>query len=100
MNIKNIIHLRNFFLTSLLQIIELGGKGGDMGKRKTRSFVDKVAKGTGPRGTRCEICGEIIKNIKTIRPYKSKSGNWRYIEEMHKVCKCNEKEILIDKSIS
>ena len=71
-----------------------------MGKRKQRTFMDKIAKGTGPRGERCPVCGEIIQLIKIIRPYKTPSGNWRYREFVAHVCKCNEKEMLADTPMS
>ena len=67
--------------------------------RKQRSFVDKISKGTGPRGEKCPVCGEIIQKIKMIRPYKAINGAWRYRETIAKVCKCNSKDILVDKPI-
>lgn len=65
-----------------------------MGKKK-RTFADKIAKGTGPRGDVCPKCEEVIRPIKVIRAYKSDvSDSWRYEKNMVKVCKCNEKEVL------
>ncbi len=65
--------------------------------RKQRTFTDKIAKGTGPRGEKCPVCGEVIQTVMTVRPYKSKNGNWRYRKAMANVCKCNSKEVLVDK---
>ncbi|MCD6594940.1 hypothetical protein J7L68_04610 [bacterium] len=68
--------------------------------RKQRTFSDKISKGTGPRGEKCPVCGEVIQTVKIIRPYKAENGSWRYIEEMVNVCKCNSKEMLADKPIT
>ncbi|RKZ33862.1 hypothetical protein DRQ33_03360 [bacterium] len=68
--------------------------------RKKRTFMDKIAKGTGPRGEKCPKCGEILQAVKIVRPYKTDKGSWRYLEEMVRVCKCNQKELLVDKPIS
>ncbi len=65
--------------------------------RKQRTFMDKIAKGTGPRGEKCPKCGEVIQAVMMIRPYKSAKGTWRYKEVMVNVCKCNQKEVLTDK---
>ncbi len=65
--------------------------------RKMRTFADKIAKGTGPRGEKCPVCGEVIQAVVMIRPYKSENGNWRYRKTTANVCKCNSKEVLVDK---
>jgi len=67
--------------------------------RKQRTFADKIAKGTGPRGEKCPVCGEVIQSIMVIRPYKTDKGNWRFTNEMARVCKCNSKEALADKPL-
>ena len=65
--------------------------------RKQRSFMDKIAKGTGPRGEKCPKCGEVIQAVKMVRPYKTENGNWRYRETIVNVCRCNQKDVLVDK---
>jgi len=66
-----------------------------MGKRK-RTFADKVAKGTGPRGEVCPNCEQVIRVIKTIKAEKvEENDSWRFVEKIQKVCKCNESEILV-----
>jgi len=65
--------------------------------RKQKTFMDKIAKGTGPRGEKCPQCGEIIQAVKMIRPYKTEKNAWRYRATMLSVCKCNAKEALADK---
>ncbi len=65
-----------------------------MGKKK-RTFADKVAKGTGPRGEVCPKCQAVIRNIKVVRAQRSEQNDsWRFVEAVEKVCKCNEKEFL------
>ncbi|MCD6417585.1 hypothetical protein J7M00_02225 [bacterium] len=64
--------------------------------RKQRTFADKIAKGTGPRGEKCPVCGEVIQAIMMVRPYKTEKGTWRYRKMMVNVCKCNAKEVLVD----
>jgi hypothetical protein len=66
----------------------------DMGKKK-RSFADKVSKGTGPRGEVCPKCETIKRVIKIVRAEKvDEKGSWRFVENVEKVCKCNEEELL------
>jgi len=63
--------------------------------KKQRTFADKIAKGTGPRGEVCPQCGQVIKDIKIVRAIRNEvSGSWRFAESMAKVCKCNEQEAL------
>jgi len=65
-----------------------------MGKKK-RTFADKVAKGTGPRGEVCPKCENVIRMIKVVRAEKNEEkGSWRFAESVERVCKCNEQEIL------
>ncbi|RKZ31280.1 hypothetical protein DRQ36_02555 [bacterium] len=65
-----------------------------MGK-KQRTFMDKIAKGTGARGEECPVCQSVIRNIKIVRAVRNEtSGSWRFVETVEKVCKCNEKELL------
>ena len=70
------------------------GKKVGLGK-KTRSFADKIAKGTGPRGEECPVCKQIIRNIKIVKAVRSDKSSWQFDESMAKVCKCNEKEFLV-----
>ena len=67
--------------------------------RKQKTFLDKIAKGTGPRGEKCPVCGEVIQNVMIIRPYRTKAGTWRYERQMASFCKCNEKEVFVDKPV-
>ncbi len=65
-----------------------------MGKKK-RTFADKVAKGTGPRGEVCPECDTVKRIIKIVRAERDEEkGSWRFSENIEKVCKCNEKELL------
>lgn len=65
-----------------------------MGKKK-RTFADKVAKGTGPRGEVCPVCETVKRVIKIIRAeHDDSKGSWRFSENMEKVCKCNETELM------
>ncbi len=64
--------------------------------RKQKTFMDKIAKGTGPRGEKCPKCGEVIQPVMMFRPYRSAKGTWRYKRTMVRVCKCNAKEVLVD----
>ena len=66
---------------------------------KTKKFMDKIAKGTDPRGEKHHVCGEVIQNVMIIRPYRTKDGAWRYEREMASFCKCNEKEVFADKPV-
>lgn len=65
-----------------------------MGKKK-RTFADKVAKGTGPRGEVCPKCEAVIRVMKIVRAEKDEEkDSWRFSENIEKICKCNEKELL------
>ena len=65
-----------------------------MGK-KQRTFADKIARGTGLRGEVCPKCGQVIRHIKVIKAARNEQkDSWRYIENIERVCKCNEQEIL------
>jgi hypothetical protein len=70
------------------------GKKVGLGK-KQRSFADKISKGTGPRGEVCPTCQQIIRNIKVVRAMLSEKQSWAFDDRMQKVCKCNEKDILV-----
>ena len=70
------------------------GKKVGLGK-KQRTFADKIAKGTGPRGDVCPTCQQVIRNIKVVCAMKTEKQSWAFDDRMRKVCKCNEKEILL-----
>ncbi len=64
--------------------------------RKQRSFAAKIAKGTGPQGEKCPVCGEVKQVIQVVRPYRTEIGSWRYNVDVKRVCKCNRAEALSD----
>jgi hypothetical protein len=62
---------------------------------KTRTFAAKVAHASKEKGHQiCPKCNSEIRVIKVIRSKPGAKGKWVPKQEMIKVCKCNEKEIL------
>lgn len=61
---------------------------------KTKSFVDKFAKGDKSSSLHCPKCGELISEIKLVKSeYSKKTESWRFRTKLVDMCSCNKKEI-------
>lgn len=57
-------------------------------------FADKNAKAASKKKI-CPVCNTEITPIKMVASFKDeKSGSYKFGERFHKLCKCNEKDIL------
>jgi uncharacterized Zn finger protein (UPF0148 family) len=63
--------------------------------RKVRTFAAKLAHAKSGKGKIiCPICNSEVKIIKLIRAKQNSKAKWAPRQEVVKLCKCNEKEIL------
>jgi len=63
--------------------------------KKSKTFVDKLAKTSEKAANNCPVCGKPITPVLYVTSVKSpRTGAWKFNQRTIKLCKCNEKEIL------